>query len=198
MSRGNAKGGSFERLICRQLSLWWTNGERDDVFWRNRVKVTSKTPNAERQLGDISALHTIGLSFIETINVEMKCGYGKKKGKAAPSWGVLGLIDSNQEEHLLQKFWNQCITDANLSNRIPWLIFKRDFREPVICIRKRDLLRLFCGFDSYAVIEIYLSELYDGIGEVEIRKICLLNLGQFLEAVDPESVRNHHKLINKK
>src|SRR5262245_2386383 len=29
-----AKGSKFERDLCRQLSLWWSDGKRDDVFWR--------------------------------------------------------------------------------------------------------------------------------------------------------------------
>ena len=29
-----AKGPSFEREVCEKLSLWWTDGKRDDVFMR--------------------------------------------------------------------------------------------------------------------------------------------------------------------
>ena len=27
----SAKGGQFERDICRQLSEWWSDGKRDDL-----------------------------------------------------------------------------------------------------------------------------------------------------------------------
>ena len=34
---GKAKGSSFERLICKELSLWITGGEHQDVFWRSAM-----------------------------------------------------------------------------------------------------------------------------------------------------------------
>jgi hypothetical protein len=157
----NEKGSGFERDEARFLSLWWTEGERDDVFWRNRVKVTSKTPNAERQLGDICVAHTIGLPFIETFNVELKSGYSYFNAKRAKKendainakriangkepipltvrntpWDLLDVIDRNVKDENLEiiQFWNQCKTDADLSGRIPLLIFKRDYKLPVVCV----------------------------------------------------------------
>lgn len=155
------KGQDFERVESRFLSLWWTKNERDDIFWRNRVKVTSKTPNAERQLGDVTAFHTIGLPFVEMFNVELKAGYSKMKTKQAKKdndkrnekriqagkepiplnvrntpWDLLDIIDGKGIDDNLEilNFWKQCLSDAQLSGRIPLLIFKRDFHLPVVCI----------------------------------------------------------------
>jgi len=43
-----AKGSSFEREICTILSKWWTNNERDDVFWRTAgsgARATTRSKN---------------------------------------------------------------------------------------------------------------------------------------------------------
>jgi hypothetical protein len=32
-----AKGSSFEREIAKLLSLWWSEGMRDDVFYRSHA-----------------------------------------------------------------------------------------------------------------------------------------------------------------
>lgn len=179
------KGQGFERDMCRMLSLWWSDQKQDDIFWRQRVKITSKTPHAERQLGDICAAHSNGLSFVEMFNVEMKTGYSKttskqakkdndklnaeraKKGKEPvpmtvrnTPWDLLELIDSKKMDDNLDiiKFWNQCKSDAELSGRIPLLIFKRDFHLPVVCIEEID----FEGFS-------------DLIGTPNVRKLILVD-----------------------
>ena len=159
------KGQNFERDIARYLSLWWTDGNDADVFWRNKVRKTSKTPEAERQMGDLTTTKTIGLPFIEMFNIELKSGYSKtrlknlqkrneeankkraEKGKDPIAlsvrntpWDLLEIIDSKQkdENFVILQFWNQCKTDAELSCRIPLLIFKRDYHEEVVVINTSD------------------------------------------------------------
>ena len=64
------KGSSYEREICRLLSLWWTEGVSDDYFWRTagsgamaktRSKVGKKTHG---HYGDIQAVHPDGEPLI--------------------------------------------------------------------------------------------------------------------------------------
>ena len=78
---GKSKGNSFEREICTLLSEWWTNGERDDVFWRSatsggratqRHKVGKKTYG---QQGDIQAVDPIGSKLCQLCTIEAKRGY---------------------------------------------------------------------------------------------------------------------------
>jgi len=160
-----SKGDNFERETCRAISLWWTEGERDDVFWRNRTRVTSNTPNAERQLGDLSTVHTVGVPFVEVFNVEFKIGYSKtkqgKKHKVIP-WDLLDLIDGKGKIFL--EFWHQTQSDAILSKRFPMLIFKRDYHTPVVVMRRTDMFVLDgyqgpVGCRTLSVLNAY----YDGI-----------------------------------
>ena len=67
---GHAKGSQFERTVCKDLSLWWTKGKRDDVFWRTsgsgaRAKTRSKTGEKTfGQYGDVQATDPIGQPLI--------------------------------------------------------------------------------------------------------------------------------------
>lgn len=133
------KGDQFERDTCRYLSLWWTDGENDDVIWRNRTRRTSKTKDKILQLGDIIATDPIAMPLIRTFNVEIKTGYSKTKTgtkvKNIP-WDILDLIDSTKPRgtKVFHTFWEQTLRDSLLSERLPLLIFKRDFHVPVVCM----------------------------------------------------------------
>ena len=136
------KGGEFERKTCKFLSLWWTDGKYKDVFWRSRVKSTRESPNAKHQLGDIKAERPEGQPLVDVFSIELKSGYSKgKKGKTVKNvpWDLLDLIDYRKGSEALEKkqifvFWQQTVKDAEISNRKPLLIFKRDFHLPVVCI----------------------------------------------------------------
>jgi hypothetical protein len=187
----SGKGSSFEREMSRYLSKWWTNGERDDIFWRNRVKVTSKTPNAERQLGDITAFHTLGLPFVEMFNIELKIGYSHKSGGRKIAWDLLDVIDSKKTDDnlLLINFWKQCLSDAELSNRIPILIFKRDMHKPVVCINT----------DYFSEIKNYLGKLCVKniiFNYKDVYSLRLYDMEDFFNWMTPEIIKHIHRLLN--
>lgn len=140
----NNKGSNFERDVCRQLSLWWTKGENNDVFWRNPIRATRQVKKAEMQLGDIQATDECSQPLTSIILIECKAGYSikrtKKKTDTTKSkvrnvpWDLLDTIDGKQGECVILKFWSQTVKEAKLANKAPVLIFKRDFHTPVIVI----------------------------------------------------------------
>ena len=179
------KGPSFERDCCRLLSLWITNGKRDDVLWRNRVRITSKTKHAEYQLGDVTAAHALGIPFISVFNVELKTGYSKtRKGKRTKNipWDLLDLIDGKDKTFL--NFWEQTYRDACISQRIPLLIFKRDYHEPAVAIRSMDINR----FESYLGFPKYKHRLVL-ISKDEWESIELFNFEEFFDWLHPDAVK---------
>lgn len=178
------KGQRNEREECRFISLWWTHGEADDVFWRNRVKITSKTPNAEKQLGDMACMKSIGLAFIETFNVELKIGYSKKRKDHKVRWDLLDILDSKQLDDHLQifQFWRQCEDDALLSNRIPLLIFSRERHEPVVCFNPKT----FFDFVDMLGVPPFRRLLFQG-GEYD-PTLCFYRKTDFFEWLTPEAV----------
>jgi hypothetical protein len=78
---GKQKGNQFERDMCKQLSLWWTNNKHDDVFWRAqnsgaRATVRSRVGKATRgQYGDVCATDGRGIALTKVCVISLKRGY---------------------------------------------------------------------------------------------------------------------------
>ncbi len=197
------KGASFEREICKYLSLWWTEGKYDDVFWRKRVRSTRKSIKAEFQLGDIKAERPEGEGLMKMFSIELKTGYSVgRKGKHVRNvpWDLLDIIDYRKgsegiEKKTIIKFWRQCTRDAEIDNKYPLLIFKRDFHVPVVCIHE-SLMSIFEGYegtykDRYLVFhpDFFTEKHYqDNIDEKD-DWLVFLRAEQFFEWLDPGTIK---------
>ena len=153
-----SRGGAFEREIAKMLSLWWTEGEREDIFYRSHSSgarfTQRKKSNKDTalQAGDLTCSDPIGEPLIRIWNCEFKTGYGKKRDirdvdkrvvkKVIDRWDVLDILDSKQKEPILVRIWEQCRRDAELSGRETVLIFRRNNRSSCIMITKSYFLRL--------------------------------------------------------
>ena len=131
----SSKGSQFERQFAKRLSLWWTEGERDDVFWRSqqsggRATQRSKSGKATfMQAGDIAAVDPIGLPLLQVITFELKRGY--------PKTSVADVFDKPNHA-ALQKwegFWKQTTTSAEQNGSFGcMLVTRRDRREAMVWI----------------------------------------------------------------
>lgn len=157
------KGSSFEREIARELSLWWTEGERDDVFYRSHASGARFTQRRKSgkdtamQGGDITCSDSIGEALIRIFNFELKTGYGSKTKTGVARWDVLDIIDSRQKYPTLHMFWEQCNGDAEKSGRVPSLIFRRNVRSACIVFHVvifNIFLTYFGGYSKYPVISV--------------------------------------------
>ena len=128
-----SKGSSFERDICRQLGLWWTDGKRDDVFWRTsgsgaRASVRSKKDKATfGQYGDVQATDPVGQPLIDVCTIELKRGYSGST--------FADLVDKPDKAAAQQyeKFIEQAKTGCEKAGTQGWLlIIKRDRRKPIV------------------------------------------------------------------
>lgn len=78
-----AKGSSFERKMCKLLSLWWTKGQNDDVLWRSSNsggRATVRGRQGKRtsgHCGDIAATDPIADPLLRLVTFELKRGYSK-------------------------------------------------------------------------------------------------------------------------
>lgn len=130
---GHKKGSSFERIICKGFSKWWTRGKRDDIFWRTansggRAKSRSKLNKGTfGQYGDIQATDPIGQPFLNTVVVELKIGYKK--------WSFLDILDKKDTsaDQTFEKFFEQ-VNEDKTNARVPYymIITKRDQRVPIV------------------------------------------------------------------
>jgi len=178
------KGANFERKICKVLSLWWSDYERDDIFWRTSQsggRATERRKKGKRtagSYGDMTAIHESGKSFERTFLVELKKGYDKDVG-------ALLLIDSNQKEPALLKWWikNEKIRLEN-NRQYGLLIFQRNRRHP--CIMMDEIL--FGQLEQYA--HIYVKSNLIQIDFVSINStLIIIPLYDFLEWCSSESMK---------
>ena len=125
-NKGKSKGSSFERDGCKRLSLWWTSGASDQVFWRNSGFLARGPGCKEHQYGDLHAIDAEGSWFAKNVNVEFKFYKDLR---------ILEIVDKPSKKHvLLLRHWEQCVGDAEASDREPMLVAKRNFAEPfVVC-----------------------------------------------------------------
>ncbi len=74
----SAKGGAFERQVCKDLSLWISNGQKTDLFWRSAMSggratlLFKKDEVSASQSGDITAIDSGGLAFASKYFIECK------------------------------------------------------------------------------------------------------------------------------
>lgn len=118
------KGSSFEREICRQLSIWWTQAPDTDVlFWRTsqsggratqRAKSKKKTTRAH--CGDICALDERGKPLTDLIAWEVKRGY--------PKASIHSLLDRTDDsaEQIYERWVKQAQEAAKQAGVAFWAI----------------------------------------------------------------------------
>lgn len=129
---GNQKGAQFERDICRRLSMWWSGGEADDLFWRSAGSgglATRRKKNGQTQKsqhGDIVATDARGADLTDRYTIECKRGYGR--------CSFLDIIDSKTTAtQTITQFIAQAKRECSEGGRQRWLlIIQRDRRKPVI------------------------------------------------------------------
>jgi hypothetical protein len=133
----SSKGSSFERTICKQLSLWWTQDldvPSDSVFWRTSQSGGRATTRAQKGLttpnsyGDICSLDSVGSPFTDTVYIELKRGYTN-------SINTLDFIDKSKGIPILLQWWDKATNERSLAGRqYVLLIFRRDRHLPCIML----------------------------------------------------------------
>jgi len=205
------KGPNFEREVCRQLSLWWSYGVYDDLFWRNRTRSTRFSKRMEFQDGgDITAMRPEGQDFINTFSIECKTGYSKtKKGSRVRNipWDLLDCVDSSRdkkiENTMILQFWEQALSATLDNKKIPILIAKRDFHSPLISFTCDDWAKIteYIGdpLISKIKLELTIKSKGDDGEEVGFRfmSFVFFSLDQFISYYDPETfayfIKNHQE-----
>jgi len=184
---GHAKGSSFEREICKELSLWWSKGVRDDIFWRTagsgaRATVRRKGRDCDtaNSTGDMCSLHSSGEPFIRHFLIEMKKGYTRGGDRI----DVLKMIDAleGRKSCLLQQWLDKAWLEAHSAGRKEvWLIFQRDLSKPMLMVRHSWLAELQDGMSmSFPYPNIQ-------VGSVE-ENWSIVGLRDFLNWFKPEQV----------
>ncbi len=184
---GSKKGSKFERDIGPLLSLWWTHGKRDDVFWRRDSGARAKRRSREGKHtfgahGDICAIDPVGVPLTNICTIELKNGYGK--------WSLMDVVDKppmkkNQKNETLQpfeKFLNQILEDCKAVNTYPVLITKRDKRQEMIIYPQalhKEIQKFNRKIPKTAILSIQGNKHMKGI------RMVAMNLSYFLTWCKP-------------
>lgn len=171
------KGSSFEREVCKKLSLWYSKGFSQDWFWRTpnsggRATVASRKRSYKGNYGDIGATCSEGEPLTKLCSFELKRGYPK----ANPS----EMIDDNSGG-TWKKFLLQAQSQAKKAGT-PWwiLITKRDRKEILITA---DWL-FFDKFFGEADYPEHMLTIYS-----KSQSFRTMKLRDFFAAVKPENMR---------
>lgn len=133
MGKKSGKGSAYERALCKRLSMWWTDGKRDDVFWRTSgsgARATVRWSHGKRtagHYGDVGAVDEIGIPLVSLITIEVKRGYRESHFGFA----------FDAEPHAAQKPWEAFVQQARDSARQAgtphWLlVHKRDRAQALV------------------------------------------------------------------
>jgi hypothetical protein len=127
--RGAVKGASFERSVCKSLSLWVSGGLHEDWFWRSamsggRATVGQRTgKHLAWHAGDISPTAPGAERLSEFFYIECKC----VKSLDLNSW-----IFRRTGRGL--QFWKDACVKANIYNKYPMLIAKENVTRTLLIV----------------------------------------------------------------
>ena len=136
------KGGNFERKICKLLSLWYSENERDDIFYRSASSGAMATQRFKKgkttvgQGGDITSADSDGIKFIEKVSIELK---------HYKTFSLDFLLFNKPS--VVRDWWGQCSNDASRSNKYPILIIKKNGLPEIIIFncKMKNLLNDYVG-----------------------------------------------------
>lgn len=187
------KGGPYEREICKELSVWWSSGRRNDIFWRTAGSGSRATIRDRQGLrtadsyGDIMATHESGKPLTKNFVISLKRGYTGEKGKKnIRHICILDLIDLNygkkKGKPVLMEWWEELREDMRKGGRKHgMIIFRRDHRESVIAIEHEVFCRIRevkpCSYPLY----------HSGISlKVPPLDLQIISLKEFFYWCDPQ------------
>jgi len=193
------KGSGYEREICTAFGMWWTGGERDDVFWRAsgsgaRAKVRGRSGRSTAgQHGDVCATDPIGAPLIALFTIEIKRGYSSASIHAMldrPARSAQGPYDA---------FLEQAMESHKNAGSEAWmLITRRDRRDAMVWVPSHVIksLREFGAFPRhphpYARIDANVRKADGGI---DVVRIAGMPLREWFALVNPTHVMSYHEAV---
>lgn len=189
-----AKGGDFEREICKKLSLWWTGNleiPRDDIFWRSSQSGGRATQRAKSgkttygSYGDIAAVDPIGTPLIKMFTIELKRG----STHGYPS----DLMESSDTKALrpFEAALCQAIRSHEMAGSVGWmLICRRDHKVAMVyvdLVTMRRFTHVPALFDPPCVRYYIVINQPDSVARRRVRFIAW-RLDDFLARLTPKQI----------
>ena len=188
------KGSNYEREIAKKLSLWWSQGRRDDLCWRTagsgaRAHVRAKQDKlTEGHHGDLAATSSEMEPFFKLVTIEIKRGYNNTAN-------LLNLLlDGNKKtksKNTYNSFIIQSIAAAYRSGTRYWmLIHKPDRKEPIVFIPAS--FDIIMGFFFEKKMKPYAKI------TTKVTEFFIVPLDRFLQIAEPHEFVTAWEIINGK
>lgn len=172
------KGKQYEKEIAKELSLWWSFGNRDDIFGltsgsgsRATIRRQQRGILTEDSYGDLMALHELGKPFTNRFLIEIKRGYSNQID-------LLGMLDTPKRQKkgfALLDWWEKACEECDFCRRKDVLIiFRRDRKVSCIAMHYNVMIRYELG--TFQHLGIWTSEC-----------LSVLKLEDFLK-IDPSEM----------
>ena len=153
MRAGGAKnkGNNFENAISKQLSLWITEGKREDVLIRSQnsggraTMLSYSGRNFMSQAGDIAPASIEGTKFTDLYIVECK-HYADL---------VLESLFFKTNKSGITEHWEKLLKECETYNKLPLYIAKQNRRPTLVCTNSKGLEVL--KLENYS--DIYISSI---------------------------------------
>jgi hypothetical protein len=180
-----AKGPSYERILCRELSLWLSGGRHDDWLWRSSQsggRATQRAKSGKRtagHCGDLCCTCKEAEWFTKLVTVESKRGYN---GSAMMA-DLLDRDDWPSDKHRKETMLGMIeqARDAAKRAKTPYwmLIHRRDKRQALVYLPRR----------FYVLCDLIDNEGAHARLWIGKETVMVLRLSQFLKEVDPKQLK---------
>ena len=167
----SSKGGAWEREVAKMLSKWLTGKEKPYVWWRTPSSGAMATiSNENKELsGDLIDMRPEGAFLTDKFSIECKNGY------ASANFHKHFKDNKNDE---IRAFWEQACRDADIADKLPMLIFKKNNNPPIIGIPM-----INTKLEELPSITVRFAKKH------ELPTAHFFQLKEFLELMTPEDVQ---------
>lgn len=160
---GKSKGSAFEREVCVKLSLWVTQGQRKDTFWRSAMSggrstvARKKGEYLQTSTGDITAIHPLGTLLTDRFLIECK---------HVKNLHLHRFV--TEQSGLLAEFWEKVCQQAIDHRKKPILICKQNQYPILLLIGEKIVAKPRCTIHK---LKCYIYLFADVLGrKFELRR----------------------------
>lgn len=168
---GKPKGNSFEGAVAKDLSLWFTDGERSDIFDRNSSSGAKATVYQKAgvlykdQAGDIVSVSREGYPLTNLFIIE--CKHHR-------DLNLIGLLFGTREG--LPKFWKKLLQQCNDFSKLPMLVARQNNRKTLLCLDDEGVEILKCEellvaeYVKLGMSTMYFDDLLHNVPSAKLRE----------------------------
>jgi hypothetical protein len=191
------KGAPFERLIAKQLSEWWTDGEDDSVFWRSQTSGARATSRAKKGLktaghvGDLCAVDERGRAFTLLITPELKRGYSKSATLSGPLDHDYArpLPRAAKDPRTIDQFIAQAEAASRRAGTPYWLVIHKRDKRQAVAYMPSTLFWWLKEVGAFRIRPLPLARLFYAAPGPRVMDVTAVQFDDFLAHVRPQHVK---------